>query len=243
MTEISFYYCESCEKSYKSYQGLYNHNKRHHGAGKSGDMKQISMTEEAFENDGYKFGQFGRPKAAETIQAKKERRVLEKTEEITAKTEREKPSYLTDDFDENVVEIPQPDSLPNAVKLLGLGGIAEDEDAPLSKSELKFQGKLARHFYMFLDSAISFFGKGYTGDNNYEIKRNKSDYDFMEESTVAMMEERGIRIPYSATAVWGITMAMSYGTPMGKMVIKRKKRGLRLIPNFFKKWGKKKDED
>ena len=241
MSEISFYRCEKCEKNYKSYQGLYNHNKRHHGAGKNGDMKPLKMAQKAFDELGYKFGTFGRPPAGESVKEKKEKKLLEETEKITAPTEGELPDYLTSDFTENETKIPQADSLPDAVKLLNLGYNDEDDlDAPLSKATLKFQGKLARHFYMMADKVLEVFGRGYTRDENFEIKRSKIDYDVIEETTVAMMEERQIRIPYSATMVWMFTTTIFFGKPVSKMYVKRRKLGLRVFGKL-KFWRRKKD--
>jgi hypothetical protein len=231
---IEFYRCEECDKNYKTYQGLYNHNKRHHGSGKYGDMKPLKMTKKEFDERGYKFGKFGRPPAGESVKEKKEKILLEKTEEITAKPERERPDYLTKDYSENESEENQPDSIPDAIKLLNLGGIIEDEDddSPVSKAALKFQGKLARHFYKLSDSLLEIFGKGYTQNADFEIKRSKLDYDVMEETTVAMMAERNIKIPYSATAVWGISTSIFFGKPISSMVVKRKKKGLKILPKM-----------
>lgn len=241
MTEISFYRCDKCGMNYKSYQGLYNHNKRHHGAGKNGDMKPLKMGQSDFDEKGWKFGKFGRPPAGESVKEKKEKKLLEEVEEITAEPEKELPGYLSSEHEKEETKIPQADSLPDAVKLLNLGYNEEDDlDAPLSKATLKFQGKLARHFYMMADKVLEVFGRGYTRDENFEIKRSKIDYDIIEETSVAMMEERQIRIPYSATMVWMFTTTIFFGKPISKMYVKRRKLGLRIFGKL-KFWGKKKD--
>ena len=229
---ITFYRCDECDKNYKTYQGLYNHNKRNHGTGVYGDMSPITMTKSEFDKKGYKFGKFGRSKAGESVKEKREKKVLDKTQKITAKSEKEKPSYLTDEHDfENDIEAP--DSIPDFAHILEISGdLPDDEDSQLSKTELKFQGKLARQFYIMLDSLLTTIGKGYTGDESYEIKRNKSDYDLLENSTVAMMEEQQIRIPYSATTNWAITMGIAYSIPTFNMVNQRKKNGKKLLPRF-----------
>lgn len=238
---IQVYRCEKCDKSFKSYQGIYGHNKRHHEGEKPEPATLLSPLE--FTEKGWKFGSFGRPKAGESIKEKQTKKVFEKIEEITANIDEEKPNYLSEDFVINEVNIPQEDSIPSVVKLLNVGESLDDEEEEvLSKQRLKFQGKLARHFFQFADSLLTIFGKGYTGDNDYEIKRNKSDYDLLEDTTKAMMEEQQVFIPYSATAVWGITVGIAYGTPVAKMGAKRRKKGWKLIPNL-RFWGKKKVDD
>jgi hypothetical protein len=79
---------------------------------------------------------------------------------------------------------------------------------------------------------LEIFGKGYTQNADFEIKRSKLDYDVMEETTVAMMAERNIKIPYSATAVWGISTSIFFGKPISSMVVKRKKKGLKILPKM-----------
>jgi hypothetical protein len=230
--EITFYRCNDCDKNYKTYQGLYNHNKRNHFSGTDGDMTPITTTKIQFDKMGYKFGKFGRTKAGESVKQKREKKVLKKVEEITAKEEGEKPSYLSDEHDfEN--EIEAPDSIPNFAHILEVSGdLPDDEESRLSKTELKFQGKLARQFYIMMDSLLTTIGKGYTGDESYEIIRNKADYDLLENSTVAMMEEQQLRIPYSATTNWAITLGIAYSIPAVSMVNKRKKNGKRILPRF-----------
>jgi len=241
MSKLEFYRCEECEKNYKSYQGLYNHNKRHHGAGKNGDMKPLKMSQENFDEKGWIFGKFGRPAAGESVKEKKAKKLLKETEKITSKDEKELPDYLSSEHEKEETKIPQPDSLPDAVKLLNLGHLDdEDDEAPLSKATLKFQGKLARHFYMMGDKVLEVFGRGYTRDENFEIKRSKMDYDIVEETTVAMMSERQMRIPYSATMVWVFTTSIFFGKPVSKMVVKRRKLGLRLFGKL-KFWRRKKN--
>ena len=238
---IQVYRCEKCDKSFKSYQGIYGHNKRHHDSEKPEPATLLSPLE--FEEKGWKFGSFGRPKAGETVKEKQTKKVYEKIEEITADIDDERPTYLSEEFDVNAANIPQADSIPSVVKLLNVGDSLDDEEEEvLSKSRLKFQGKLARHFFQFADSILSVFGKGYTGDNDYEIKRNKTDYDLLEDTTKAMMEEQQIFVPYSATAVWGITVGIAYGTPLAKMGAKRRKKGWRIIPNL-RFWRRKKADD
>ena len=78
MEEITFYRCEDCDKNYKTYQGLYNHNKRNHLTGTDGDMTPLKMSQNDFDEKGYKFGKFGRTKAGESVKEKREKKVLEK---------------------------------------------------------------------------------------------------------------------------------------------------------------------
>jgi len=242
MIEIKLYRCDDCSKNYKTYQGLYNHNKRHHDSIKV--APPLTISEEEFNEKGWKFGSFGRPAAGESIPEKKERKILEKVEEITAPIEREKPSYLSDEYTIDDTDIPQPDSIPAIVKLLNIGESLDDEnDGEISKAQIKYQGKLARHLYIFLDGVLELFGKGYSGDKDFEILRNKKDYDLLEETTVAMMEEQQISIPYSATTVWGITVGIAYGNPMFRMASKRKKIGRKIIPRFFRRREKPNDEN
>ena len=46
------------------------------------------------------------------------------------------------------------------------------------------------------------------------------------------MEEQQIRIPYSATTNWAITMGIAYSIPTFNMVNQRKKNGKKILPKF-----------
>ena len=135
MEEITFYRCEDCDKNYKTYQGLYNHNKRNHLTGTDGDMTPLKMSQNDFDEKGYKFGKFGRTKAGESVKEKREKKVLEKVEKITAEKEGEKPSYLTEEYDyEN--EIEAPDSIPDFAHILEVSGDLSDEESSESSNQI-----------------------------------------------------------------------------------------------------------
>lgn len=115
----------------------------------------------------------------------------------------------------------KPDTIPAAVRgIRGLGG-AGKMSAGLSKKQKELQGKVARWGFVMADRLVTWWGRGVTNDETYELARSDRDYDLLEETTVEVLDYYDISIPVNPMAVWSITVATAYVPPIVEI---RKKR-------------------
>lgn len=107
------------------------------------------------------------------------------------------------------------DTIPAGIRgIRGLGKAGSSTSASLSKKQKELQGKVARWGFVMLDRLITWWGKGVTNDQAYELVRSDRDYDLLEETTVEVMDHYDISIPVSPLAVWGMTVGAAYVPPI-----------------------------
>lgn len=128
-----------------------------------------------------------------------------------------KMSWAQTEANETII----PDTIPAAVRgVKGLGN-AGKASAGLSRKQKELQGKVARWGFQMVDRMVTWYGRGVTGDQSYELQRSERDYDLLEETTTEVLDYYDLSIPVNPMAVWSITVASAYVPPLMEI---RKKR-------------------
>lgn len=125
-----------------------------------------------------------------------------------------------------------PNTIPNPIRAMN------SEESALDFESTK---RMSRFGFILLDKLISKWGQGVMNNPEWVLKRSPSDYDALEQSTVAVMNHYGIRIPVSPLLVFGATVSAAYIPPLNYVRKNadpnRKRRGIfsRLNPFNRKK--------
>ena len=75
-------------------------------------------------------------------------------------------------------------------------------------------GSVIRYAFVALDRLVSHWGQGVMNRPSYSIDRSDSDYDALQDSTVAVLDHYGVEVPMSPLMVWGATVGAAYGPPI-----------------------------
>ena len=132
--------------------------------------------------------------------------------EITSDSE-DSEDYTKSSF-EDVSWLNEDDDLPPPTIAAPIRKLAGGEEGELSAVHRATQAQLVRWGYMGIDRGLTHWGKGVTGDKDWEIQRHPTDYDALEASTMHVMEANGVSINLSPTAVWGVVVSAAYGPPI-----------------------------
>ena len=88
------------------------------------------------------------------------------------------------------------------------------ESPSLLRKQRELQGKIARWGFMTIDRLVTWWGRGVTQDQSYELVRSARDYDLLEGTTTDVMDYYNLSIPLNPLAIWGITVGTAYIPPL-----------------------------
>lgn len=114
--------------------------------------------------------------------------------------------WLSPDEEADVV----PDTIPSPMRRLAQA----QGDAALTAAQRVMEKSLVRYSFMGLDRLLTWYGRSLMTDQEWELRRSQNDYDVLQDTTMAMMDAYGIRVPASPWMIWGTVVGSAYVPPV-----------------------------
>ena len=119
----------------------------------------------------------------------------------------------------------------------------------VSQINLKAQSHIIRAGFIGLDRLVTHWGRGVTGNKEWEINRSDEDLDTLQDSTMQLLDYYEVSIPVTPPMIWAVTVGNAYAPPVMEVMKNRdpnrKKKGLiaRIFRRKSKKAEPKKEDD
>jgi hypothetical protein len=220
MPESKVFTCEDCGKTYKHHASLYKHQRKH----KHGKFATVGATSTHGGEDSSPsaLASDGTHENALHIDESSPPPPEGSNEGSKPDVEHPKTTYAWQSFE---VDMEDEASTPIPSVLKGLKRQTNKKKvANMTGAEKDSQKRIIGIAFRSVDGILEKYGQAVIENEDFEISRSQSDYDWISGLTLDMCEEQGwAGIPISATGLWAIGTGYWVGKPMTEIQRKRTK--------------------